>query len=75
MAEHDVPGMAVAVTVNGQSYFFNSGVASREKNTAVSENTVFELGSVSKTFAATLATYAQGQGILSLDDHPGKYLP
>ena len=75
MAEYDVPGMAVAVTVNGQSYFFNYGVASREKNAAVSENTVFELGSVSKTFAATLATYAQGQGILSLDDHPGKYLP
>jgi beta-lactamase class C len=75
MAEHDVTGMAVAVTVNGQSYFFNYGVASREKNTAVSENTVFELGSVTKTFAATLATYAQGQGILSLDDNPGKYLP
>jgi beta-lactamase class C len=75
MAEHDVPGMAVAVAVNGQTYFFNYGVASREKNTAVSENTVFELGSVSKTFAATLATYAQGQGMLSFDDHPGKYLP
>jgi beta-lactamase class C len=75
MVEHDVPGMAVAVTVNGQSWFFNYGVASREKATAVSENTVFELGSVSKTFAATLATYAQGQGILSLDEHPGKYLP
>ena len=74
MAEHDVPGMAVAVTVNGQAYFFNYGVASREKNTAVSENTVFELGSISKTFAATLAAYAQVQGILSLDDHPGKYL-
>lgn len=75
MAEHDVPGMAVAVTVNGQAYFFSYGVASREHNVAVSENTVFELGSVSKTFAATLATYAQEQGILSLDDHAGKYLP
>ena len=75
MAEHDVPGMAVAVTVNDRAYYFNYGVASRENNTAVSENTVFELGSVSKTFTATLATYAQGQGLLSLDDHPGKYLP
>jgi len=75
MAGHDVPGMAVAVTVNGQSYFFNYGVASRETHAAVSENTLFELGSVSKTFAATLATYAQEQGILSLDEHPGTYLP
>lgn len=75
MVEHDVPGMAVAVTVNNQSYFFNYGVASREKQTAISENTLFEIGSVSKTFAATLANYAQEQGILSLDEHPGTYLP
>lgn len=74
MAEHDVPGMAVAVTVNGRAYYFNYGLASRAAKTAVSEQTLFELGSVSKTFAATLATYAQGQGMLALDDHPGKYL-
>lgn len=75
MAEYDVPGMAVAVTINNQSWFFNYGVASRENATAISENTLFEIGSVSKTFAAILATYAQGQGVLSLNDHPGKYLP
>lgn len=75
MAEHDVPGMAVAVTVNGQSWFFNYGLASREQKTAVTENTLFELGSISKTFTATLAGYAQERGQLSLDDHPGAYLP
>ncbi len=75
MTEHDVPGMAIAVTVNQHAYFFNYGVASRETHTAVSENTIFELGSVSKTFTATLAAYAQGQGLLSLHEHPGKYLP
>ncbi len=74
MAEHDVPGMAVAVTVDGQDFFFNYGVASREKNTRVSEATLFELGSISKTFTATLATYAQVIGKLSLDDHPAKYM-
>jgi beta-lactamase class C len=75
MAENDVPGMAVAVTVNGQPFVFNYGVASRENNTPVSDATLFELGSVSKTFAATLASYAQVLGKLSLDDHPGKYMP
>ena len=75
MVEHEVPGMAVAVTVNGQTYFFNYGVASRANMTPVSENTLFELGSVSKTFAATLATYAQERGMLSLQEHPGKYVP
>nr|WP_307729947.1 class C beta-lactamase [Massilia sp. H6] len=74
MAEHAVPGMAVAVSVDGQTWFYNYGLASRETQTPVSQDTLFELGSISKTFTATLATYAQGQGALSLEDHPGKYL-
>ncbi|WP_414654486.1 class C beta-lactamase [Ideonella sp.] len=75
MAEQDVPGMSVAVTINGQPFFFNYGLASRESGTPVRETTLFELGSVSKTFTATLTAYAQATGKLSLDDHPGRYLP
>jgi len=75
MAEYDVPGAAVAVTFDGKAYFFNYGVASRETNAPVSEETIFELGSISKTFTATLGTHAQLLGKLSLDDHPGKYMP
>jgi beta-lactamase class C len=74
MAQHGVPGMAVAVTVDGKARFFNYGLASKE-GAAVSENTLFDLGSVSKTFNATLACYAQGQGKLSFDDHPSRYMP
>jgi beta-lactamase class C len=74
MAEHDVPGMAVAVTVAGKAFFFNYGVASRETLAPVNEATLFELGSISKTFTATLAAYAQVLGKLSFNDHPGKYL-
>ncbi|MRV76755.1 class C beta-lactamase [Duganella sp. FT92W] len=75
MAEYDVPGMAVAVTVDGQAMFFNYGVAARDSKQPVTEATLFELGSVSKTFTATLGGYAQALGKLSLADHPGKYVP
>lgn len=75
MKAHDVPGIAVAVTVNGKPFYFSYGVASREDNTPVTENTLFELGSVSKTFTATVAAYALVQGKLSLDDHPSRYVP
>ncbi|MBA5639614.1 beta-lactamase [Duganella sp. LX20W] len=75
MAQYQVPGMAVAVTVDGQTMFFNYGLASKEAKAPVSEHTLFELGSVSKTFTATLASHAIDQGKLSLDDHPGKYMP
>ena len=75
MAEHDVPGMAVAVTIGGQPFIFNYGVASRESQAPVSESTIFELGSVSKTFTATLASHAEATGTLSLEDHPSRYMP
>jgi beta-lactamase class C len=75
MAEYDVPGIAVAVTVDGRASFFNYGLASKADQTPVSEATLFELGSVTKTFVATTVSYAQVLGKLSLDDHPGKYLP
>ena len=75
MAQNDVPGMAVAVTVDGRAYFFNYGVASKQGHVPVTANTLFELGSVSKTLTATLGCYAQGLGKLSFDDHPGAYMP
>jgi beta-lactamase class C len=74
LVEHDIPGMAVAVAVDGVSYFFDYGVASRETGVAVSRDTLFEIGSVSKAFTATLVCYAQAVGKLSLQDHPGKYV-
>ncbi|MBD2731517.1 beta-lactamase [Nostoc sp. FACHB-892] len=75
MEENNVPGMAVAVTVQGKQYFFNYGVASKESGQKVTQDTIFEIGSVSKTFTATLASYAQVSGTLSLLDNASKYLP
>lgn len=75
MSQHDIPGMAVGVVLDGRSYVSTYGVASKETNAPVSEATLFEIGSVSKVFTATLASYAQVTGALSLDDHPSKHLP
>jgi beta-lactamase class C len=75
LEEHGAPGVAVAVTVDGQRYFFSYGVAAKGTNMPVTEDTLFEIGSVSKTVTATLVTYAQALGKLSLHDHPGQYMP
>jgi beta-lactamase class C len=75
MAQYGVPGLAVAVTVDGQAMFFNYGVAAKDSGKPVSEDTLFELGSVSKTFTATLACHARNLGKIAFDDHPGKYVP
>ncbi|MBB3454886.1 beta-lactamase class C [Rhizobium sp. BK313] len=75
MQENNVPGLAVAVTVEGKRYFFNYGVASKESGQKVTEDTILEIGSISKTFTATLASYAQLRGTLSLSDNASKHLP
>jgi beta-lactamase class C len=75
MQAQNIAGMAVAVTVDGQPHYFNFGVASKETASPVSENTLFEIGSVSKTFTATLAGYAQATGKLALTDNASQVLP
>ncbi|MGE8100414.1 class C beta-lactamase [Pseudomonas fluorescens] len=75
MQQYNIPGLAIAVTANGKQQFYNFGVASKETQQKVTSDTLFEIGSISKTFTATLATYAEVNGQLSLTDHPGKYLP
>ena len=75
MQQYNIAGMAIAVTRDGTQSFYNYGVASKDTRQPISNETLFELGSISKTFTATLATYAQATGKLSLADHPGQYLP
>lgn len=75
MQKYAIPGMAIAVTVNGESRFYNYGVASKDTRQPVTNTTLFEIGSFSKTFTATLASYAQVNGELSLTDSASKYLP
>lgn len=73
--KYDIPGMAVGIVVKGKSYVFNYGVASLTTRKPVTRDTLFELGSISKTFTATLASYAQANGYLSLSDKVSTHLP
>jgi len=75
MAEFDIPGMSVAITHHGLVSFHNFGVAERAGASAVSEHTLFEVGSVSKTITAALTAYAQASGHLLLQDRPSAFEP
>lgn len=73
--KYSIPGIAIGITVEGKNYFYNYGVASKETKQAVTNTTNFEIGSLSKTLTATLTSYAQINGQLSLSDSVSKYLP
>ncbi|QHF02756.1 class C beta-lactamase [Pseudomonas asturiensis] len=75
MQENDIAGMAIAVTHKGQQQFFTYGNASKETGQPVTPDTLFELGSISKTFTATLASWAQATGQLSLTNSIDTYVP
>lgn len=75
LEKHGIPGMAIGLTIDGKRYFVEYGQASRKPQSSVTRDTLFELGSISKTFTATLAARAEVDGKLSLHDPVTKHLP
>ena len=75
MEKNQIPGVAVAIVHNGQIYLFNYGLSDIEQKKPVTDSTIFEIGSVSKTFTATLATYAEVKNKLHLTDRIENYIP
>lgn len=73
--QHDIAGMVIAVTHQGRQRFYTYGVESLQTRRAVNRDTIFEVGSISKTFTVTLAAYAQAKGLLQLTDSPARFLP
>lgn len=74
MAEYRIPGMAVGLSVDGEQHLFYYGLADLEASRAVDERTLFELGSISKLYTATLAAYAETQDVFALDDAASRHL-
>ncbi|HHQ4471240.1 FOX/MOX family class C beta-lactamase [Aeromonas sp. S41-2] len=75
LKQHRIPGMAVAVLKGGQAHYFNYGLADVATGTKVNEQTLFEIGSVSKTYTATLGAYAVVKGGFRLDDKVSRHAP
>ncbi|MEH6717241.1 MAG: class C beta-lactamase [Aurantimonas endophytica] len=75
MAEHGVPGLSVAVLHDGERHVFHYGVASRETGVTVGDETLFEIGSLSKPFTGTLLARLEAEGAVDLSSEAQNMLP
>src|SRR5579884_3535189 len=75
MARWHVPGVAIGILSNGETATRGYGVASLETEFPVRPDTLFQIGSVSKVFTATLVMRLVEAGQLDLDAPIVTYLP
>lgn len=71
----NVPGLSVALVKNDRVILLRGfGLRNVEMKQPVTAQTLFAIGSVTKTFTALSAVISVGRGKISLDDSPKKYL-
>lgn len=72
---HPAVGLAVGVVRDGSlAFFYGHGAADIASGTPVTEDTVFRIGSVTKTFTAIAVMQLWEQGLLDLDAPASDYL-
>ncbi len=75
MEKHHVPGLALAVIHWGESRLVKGyGYANLEHDLPVTEDTVFEIASLTKMFTATAVLQLVQDGKIALEDPIGRYL-
>ena len=74
-ANHQEVGMSIGFIDSGKVDYFNYGNLSRESERGVDENSIYEIGSITKLFTAHLLAQAQCEGKLAVDDFIDAYLP
>ncbi|WP_342219443.1 serine hydrolase [Rickettsiella endosymbiont of Miltochrista miniata] len=75
MEKNQVPGLSMAVIDHNNIHFYNLGWADPVKKIPTSNQTIYTIGSFSKTFTATLAARAMVEKKLNLNDPFIHYFP
>src|SRR5215472_14093872 len=75
MARYGIPGVAVGVLAHGREYVRGYGVTNVDYPVPVDGDTLFRIGSTTKTFTGTTVMRLLEQGKLDLDTPVCTYLP
>ena len=71
----ETPGIAVVIIEDGKSKFFSYGQSNIATNDPVTSKTLFEIGSITKTFTCSILSYLVQKNELALNDRVQKHLP
>ena len=69
-----VPGVAIGIWHNGKEYAEGFGVTNVDHPLPITSDTLFQVGSISKTFTGTMLMQLVEQGKVDLDSPAKKYL-
>ncbi len=72
---HDVPAVSTCVVVGEDSYFMNHGTLRRDSEERVDEESIYQIASLSKTFAGLTVHRLVRDGVVELGDSIADYLP
>jgi len=75
MARYPVPGVSIGVTSPDEEWTVGFGITSVEHPLAVDADTLFQIGSITKTFLGTLVMRLVEEGTLELDVPVRRWLP
>jgi len=75
MARLHVPGLSIGLAVGDEEYVVGLGVTSVENPLPVTPETLFQIGSTTKTITSTALLRLVEEGRLTLDDRLRQYLP
>jgi CubicO group peptidase (beta-lactamase class C family) len=75
MERWEVPGIAVGILHDGQIEFVGHGIANVETGAPVAPETLFQVGSISKVFTATLLMTLVDEGRVDIDEPVVTYVP
>ena len=73
--EHHVPGVAVGIFYDGEERYAYHGITSVENPLAVRPSTLFQVGSITKTYTATAIMRLAAAGEVGLADPVRAYVP
>jgi len=75
LAEHRVPGATLGVLDGDEVTVYAAGIANQNTGVEVTEDTLFQIGSITKVWTATLVMMLVDEGVLDLDAPVVSYLP